>query len=621
MRKFYTILIVCLIVLPTLVFASTDCEKSPVSRSKQTPDWLDDPVEEVEEDEEDEEDEEENSGSNDIYVPLVEVYVAPTPKVSLPDGNTSWEHGVRNRRVEWDGLEGSLVKIELYRGDDLVGSFADWDSNDGYEVRSATVSPSWGSGIDFRIKVEDNLRNYLWSDWFQISAPIDVSYPNSATRWSTNQPGPTLAWSGAEGTTVRIELYQGTQLIEVLASNTPNLGTWEYNGVVPARWGTGSNYLILISDNLQNTYPSERFSIDPIYISNPTEGYIWYKGRIPPAIEWVGGSTVVQVDLYRGSTFVRHLTDSWIDNRNQLNLTQPTQGGWTESPLYRVKVTSLNQSNNTIVGWSEYFEVRISNDVVAGAELFFTQISSELARPSDIDYWKFTAENNFIYDFNVNSTTQIKIEVMDSAGSRVLDTDGNSGDMNWYCHRSGTYYVRVVALNGTSTGTYTLDLRKKLPPENQRHFSLAATFGKPVSELSDVITSGYGASFAYLPIRYAEIGAQFMSVTVDKETITDDDALTLNYLGGFIGARTPELFRISLRGGIGYQGKISDSEVYLRHEYIDYLNSLNNGMRPYYGVDYKMVFNHYGTALFLRLEQVLTQGSMGITSIGVNFAF
>jgi len=557
----------------------------------------------------------------DPYVPPHTPVVPPAPQVLIPNGNSSWEHGERGCRVEWDGLPGNLIKMELYHGDNLVGEFIGWENNDNSAVRSVTIPSNWGSGIDFRIKVIDNLDNYLWSDWFQISAPIDVSLPNSATRWSTNQTNPTITWSGSEGATVRIELHKGSQLIEVLAANTPNLGTYEFNGTVLARWGTGGGYKIVISDNLQNTYSSQSFYIDPIYISSPSEGEIWYKGRIPESIKWIGGSSVSQVALYRGNSLVTHLTDNWIDNQNEFNITQVIPGNWTDSPMYRVKVTSLDRANNTIVGWSDYFEVRISNDVLDGAAIFATQLSSELARPSDIDYWRFTAENDFIYDFNVNSNTQVKIEVMDRNGSRVLATDGNNGDMNWYCRQSGTYYIRVTALNGTSTGTYTLDLRKKLPPENQRQFSLAGTFGMPVSELSDVITSGFTGSFAYLPVKFVEAGVQFASVTVDKETITDNEALSLNYMGGFIGIRTPELLRISLRGGIGYQGKISDTQVYLRHEYIDYLNSLNNGIRPYYGIDYKMVYSHYGTALFLRLEQVITQGSLGITSVGLNFAF
>ena len=271
--------------------------KAPVSSQnhKQTPDWLDTGNETT-------------STSVRDYTPVID-----TPSVNLPTEETVWEHGDSRVRVAWDGLDGTLVKVQLLQNGSPIADVINWSDNNNSALIEGTIQSSWGSGSGFQIRVEDNLGNSLTSETFRIMAPINVSQPRITTVWSHAERDVTIAWSGSPGNTVDIVLFDGEYQVATLASRAPNTGSFTYSSEVSSGWGTGDNYSVRITDDIGNEYTSRHFSINAINVTSPTTGAIWSDQNPTLNVTWDGGARVVRIALYRGSAKIKDLTE-WIDN-------------------------------------------------------------------------------------------------------------------------------------------------------------------------------------------------------------------------------------------------------------------------------------------------------------------
>ena len=114
--------------------------------------------------------------------------------VTKPDAATTWYHYAGRTFVLWnygtdtdnenrgneipifgfEPLGGDSVLITLYKSGVYVDEYSTgWVPNTNFYKRTDFVSPSWGTGNDFRIRVEDNLGNYGWSAEFTISSKGD----------------------------------------------------------------------------------------------------------------------------------------------------------------------------------------------------------------------------------------------------------------------------------------------------------------------------------------------------------------------------------------------------------------------------------------------------------------
>ncbi len=112
--------------------------------------------------------------------------------ITKPDATTTWYHYAGRTFVLWnygtdtddksigdeisifgsfEPLGGDSVIIKVYKAGVYVDDYSPgWVPNTNFYKRTEFVSPSWGTGNDFRIRVEDNLGNYGWSAEFTISS-------------------------------------------------------------------------------------------------------------------------------------------------------------------------------------------------------------------------------------------------------------------------------------------------------------------------------------------------------------------------------------------------------------------------------------------------------------------
>lgn len=71
--------------------------------------------------------------------------------------------------------DGRTIRVDLYKGNTLVGEYHPATDNDGHCER-VSVPCEWGSGSDFRVRVvHEPTGDFGWSDYFTILNPADTN--------------------------------------------------------------------------------------------------------------------------------------------------------------------------------------------------------------------------------------------------------------------------------------------------------------------------------------------------------------------------------------------------------------------------------------------------------------
>ena len=165
-------------------------------------------------------------------------------------------------RIEWNSLEGSLVKLELYREDDLVEDISGWIENNGSFMFVSEIQFSSSSDDYFCIRVTDDSGNSTWSDNFLINATIVLTPPDAYITGG----GPadvTIEWSGG-GNPVCVELYREDCLIENLSGWIDNEGFFTWCTDVPGDWESSNSYYFRVSDTRGILGRSSYFTVTQI---------------------------------------------------------------------------------------------------------------------------------------------------------------------------------------------------------------------------------------------------------------------------------------------------------------------------------------------------------------------
>jgi len=181
--------------------------------------------------------------------------------VTEPTRSTIWGRGQKSVPVAW--ITGNLtgdVSITLYKGSSL-GPQLGGSANDGNEL--VDVPTNIPAGADYRIQVSLDANHNDFSDYFTIrGVSLSITAPDTNTVWLLGQQNAPIRWDpGLSTDAVSIGLYKGDNLIEGIASSTPNDG--EYSGYnVPVSLAPGNGYSIRIDSNTGEQARSEHFGIE-----------------------------------------------------------------------------------------------------------------------------------------------------------------------------------------------------------------------------------------------------------------------------------------------------------------------------------------------------------------------
>jgi parallel beta-helix repeat protein len=168
--------------------------------------------------------------------------------LTAPNGGERWIAGTTSS-ITWTSTGGGLgnMKIDLYEGGSFVSTLAQSPANDGSFDWSIPANQTVGS--DYRIKLESTTYSWISDDSdndFTIGGSITVTSPNGGEEWAvdgTHYVNWTYTGNGLGS--VKIELYNGTSLVYVVATSTTNNGSYVWT--VPDTVTLGSNYRIRIT--------------------------------------------------------------------------------------------------------------------------------------------------------------------------------------------------------------------------------------------------------------------------------------------------------------------------------------------------------------------------------------
>ncbi len=349
------------------------------------------------------------------------VVTYPAITVTRPNSGDVWYTG-RSYSIRWNAASTiRFLKIYLYRGNSYVKTITQRTFNDG--SYTWTVDDNLEDGTNYRILIVDKTNSRIgdFSDYFTIrgGGTITVTSPSSGDIWYTGGQY-TIRWNSTGSISrVRIELYRGSTLVRTIASSTSNDGSYTWR--VDNDLSESSSYRIKISDaSNSSVYDySDYFQIKRprITVTRPNSGDVWYTGQ-SYTIRWnsEGPITNVKIELYRGSSRVRTITNS---TSNDGSYTWTVDDNLSESSNYRIKISDAN--NSSIYDYSDYFEIRESE-----------QPSITVTRPRSGDVW-YIGQSYSIRWTSTGSISRVRIELY--RGSTLVRTitssTSNDGSYTW----------------------------------------------------------------------------------------------------------------------------------------------------------------------------------------------
>ena len=255
--------------------------------------------------------------------------------------------------ITWVGFPGTHVNVDLYRGGAFLNRIGPSEDNDG--EFPTTIPPHMAPGDDYTIRIsragDASVRDT--SDHpFSITTNPQVTTPSDpGIVWRRGENG-LIEWDEFSGGNVRIRLYRGGVLDQVINSSTPNDGHFLWH--VPADQPYSDSYEVRITaldGSGDGDWSDNPFSVSRppkvLYPSDP--GLVFGRGT-NVTIRWRGFSgTAVRIDAYRGGAYDGDIIASTPNDGSHTASVGPDTALADD---YRIRVTSLadptewDESNN-----------------------------------------------------------------------------------------------------------------------------------------------------------------------------------------------------------------------------------------------------------------------------------
>ena len=308
--------------------------------------------------------------------------------------------------IEWQGVIGTSVKIDLYQDSKFYETIIRRASNDDPQYQNEKYSSRWevprtilGSNFHVRITSSAEPSQIADSETFRLVSLEKVTNPKKGERHEVNSTQ-TIRWNGFVGSNVKIDLYKGASLKNVkykshIKISAPNKGICEWK--IPGSL-TGSNFRIkVINDKNSKVFAySESFSIirpmdveqlhtqpqttqetqyqadkkeierkpailqkleieSPIKVTRPRRGINWKPGS-SYRIVWKGLTcSRVKIELLFHETSRKIVVVTSTANDGSYSWRVPTNISGSD---FRIRVTCLTDS--TKVALSDPFNIRLT---------------------------------------------------------------------------------------------------------------------------------------------------------------------------------------------------------------------------------------------------------------------
>jgi len=363
--------------------------------------------------------------------------------ITEPTSSTVWSQGDSVDIIWTSKGVISNVKIDLYKGSILKATIVSSTDNNGIFTWTE-VDQSLEDSSDYKVRVSDAGESaiYAESDEFKIEKrSITVTEPTSSNVWTQGQSADIIWTSTGAISDVKIDLYKGGTLKEIIASSTKDDGTHIWTEVDPTL-PDGSDYKVRVSCVSDSSVydESDEFRIEQksITVTEPTGGTSWRKGNSAD-ITWTstGAISDVKIDLYKGITLEQTIVSS---TENDGTFT------WTEvDPLladgadYKVRI--IDSSGTGIYGESDEFAIE--------------EISITVTEPASDTIWKQGNSANITW-ISKGAINNVKIDLYKGTTLEITiaTSTANDGNHTWTVDSSlpngSDYKVRISSTSESS---------------------------------------------------------------------------------------------------------------------------------------------------------------------------
>ncbi len=402
-----------------------------------------------------------------------------------------------------------------------------------------------------------------------------------------------IRWSGFAGANVAISLLKNNELIGYMGTFS-NTGSTQID--ITELIGTGAGFKFKIIDDYGNTATSSSFSIDPLYVYWISNNGYWQRGHYSCSVKWNGIGDEAFVELYQGSSSVFDLSDGWINNTGQFECELEIPENWPGGSDYKVQVTLRNATGNEYRGFSENITLPYSDNQRQGANSIRPgdTISGELINDSDIDYFMFRAAENMVYTVKLSGDEGCSLVLRRGGGS--LESCQTGGRVKYTCYNPGECFINITGPAGYESQTYEIQLSEGMRPERHRKFG--GWVGYTYTGADSIGYSGVDCGFFYSPIRYTEIGINAYVIGYTNSGIVLNK---FTYCGGWVGLRSPRIWKMELLAGASYDFRLSGDEWYYTPEDEVATPPQDGSFRPYVGVDFLVQGQRYESITTIRL--------------------
>jgi len=173
--------------------------------------------------------------------------VTPTITVIRPNGGEQAQHGAFERiHWSWTGNPGPNVKIALYKGGAWYAMISSSTPNDGWF--SCAIPCSVEPASDYKVKITSlsDPSVYDFSDGNFSVTSFRLTAPGCGVCWKRGTTH-SITWTSkcSPGSNVKLALYKGGVWVKMIASSTPNDGS--YSWAIPASTTAGSDYKVRVT--------------------------------------------------------------------------------------------------------------------------------------------------------------------------------------------------------------------------------------------------------------------------------------------------------------------------------------------------------------------------------------
>ena len=345
--------------------------------------------------------------------------------VTSPNSSSVWQHYNTGILIEWTGGNTDDVTITLMQDNIIIDTLTSSQANTHSFVLPSYITPSWGDGDNYQVKITDDYGESGLCEFFTIEAVageevFSVTNPTSGSIWYWQSTGTPISWNteyskgeanGGKVSSnlnalfsddVHLELWKGTVKVTDLSNSIPNSGSFVYDDSISFYWIADTDYSLRVFDANGNYGISDQFEISDanfsIEVIEPDSETEWLWGEIGTVVQWKGspGEQVI-LELWKSGNYIIDFSN-WTENDGYYSRNEPIPEEWAVGSDYNIRVVDSAGHD----GFSQNFFVGLH-------EVFTDEFTHWSYSKWDGNWWNCNIDNGFWKPDYIDGVAQMQI--------------------------------------------------------------------------------------------------------------------------------------------------------------------------------------------------------------------